>query len=324
MYLIRMKRIYWFVILTSVLLVVAGVGLFSRKGGNIGEVALPSDRIGTVDRIRIRGEDSFRLDMRKDRNGHWRADASGEEFEPDESRIADFLRVLNMWDVREVVEDSLFRSENTGTDPVSFRIVLRSGVRTVSRWTGFVREGEVYVDGGRKGIWKMRSSWMSSSWKDFFIPSEAWWKNRMLVDLDYYAIASVCVRFDSLSGRSADSYRLTADSTGYVLSVPDSLSGRIGEDTLDADIAESYLASFRQVYFDRCGPDERRRMGAPLCSLEIVTRKGERTDFRVYGKRDEKGDPDMFKVLVVEDGDTVALPYVVLDKMVKGAAWFGR
>lgn len=310
-----------------VFLVLAMVGFFYRTGGHIGEVALSSDRIGEIDRIRISVKDSFFLDMRKEGNGRWVAVSSEGNFEPDQSRIADFLQMLNMWDIQEVVEDSLARNRRSGSDEETFGIVLRSGFRAVRRWTGFVQGGEVYVDAGKDGLWRMHSPWVASSWKDFFMPSTELWKNRMLVDWNYYEIASVRVRFDSASEKHGASYCLMADTSGYVLSVWNPALGRNDRIRVDSMSAESYLSSFRQVYFDRCDRENGRFFGQSLCVLEIVSKRGERMDFRMFGRLDEDGNPDLFKVLVVRDdeaGDTVVLPYVVLDKMIKEPAWFGR
>lgn len=115
-------------------------------------------------------------------------------------------------------------------------------------------------------------------------------------------------------------------------------------------LAERYLSAFRQVFFDPLG---KARPGKLLYTLTLVPVKGGEIRLEVFEKLASSGNPaasamlgaaasaspdslaleppaaDIFKAVVMfrRDGnraDTVQMPYVVLDKMVKRASWFGQ
>ena len=124
----------------------------------------------------------------------------------------------------------------------------------------------------------------------------------------------------------------------------------ITQAVLPDKLAERYLSAFRQVFFDPLG---KARPGKLLYTLTLVPVKGGEIRLEVFEKLASSGNPaasamlgaaasaspdslaleplaaDIFKAVVMfrRDGnraDTVQMPYVVLDKMVKRASWFGQ
>lgn len=319
-----------------------------RAGGEIGQAALPASLLEKTDRIGIDGPGEFRLELRKDERGAWNARSLQGEFEADASRVADFLHVMNLWEVDEIVSDSLSGSWRAQGKDSTVLVRLRSGNRTLARRECLLKNGELYVVPRGKGLWKMRSAWLASGWKDFFRPSLHSWQNRLLADWDYFEIDTVQVSFPPGEGFGERAYCLARDTAGYILSVsgwpeiPGEAAGKgfagsaLGQASgpawrfvLPPARAEAYLSSFKQVYFDRrqpampAGP----RIGKPLCALRVAASDGQAAEFFFYEKPDRDGGADLFKAMVVKGpapGDTVEIPYVAYDKMVRSLDWFFR
>ena len=69
------------------------------------------------------------------------------------------------------------------------------------------------------------------------------------------------------------------------------------------------------------------RIGKPLCALRVAASDGQAAEFFFYEKPDRDGGADLFKAMVVKGpapGDTVEIPYVAYDKMVRSLDWFFR
>lgn len=213
----------------------------------------------------------------------------------------DFLHVLNLWEIDEILSDSVARALRAQA-PLSFS--LKCGRRTVYRKRGYLADGDFFLDAGRKGLYKMRCDYLSHSWPEFFMPESPLWKNRLLLDLYYYNIRSLSTTFFP----AGDSYKLlrvdNGDSVRYVFSRPG-----LPEAVLPAAQAQSYLSACKQVYFDPLPASFSDSLGPAVYSLHIETLDGQHIHLAVHPY-------DLFKALVTTPTDTLLVPHVALDKLI--------
>lgn len=308
----RMRAVLW----AAVVAVTGAVIVFlavRRLSGKLEEVRIPSETLQGVDAILWRFSDTCFLQLERGQDGRWRGMAGRSVFEPDAARIDDFLSVFNEWEIAIVPADSQQKAWKEAIDGHGGEILLKAGRRHVFR-ASFVDEGGCFViRRSPRRVYAMTVSYRPDSWHDFFEPDPGLWRNRLLFDFDYTGLASVSVLRPGTEG----SYRLRRQGDTYLL------ASSAGVDTIAAGRAQAYLSSFGRVYFDsRDGQEE---AGDFLCALEICPGRGDCVSFKVFEKKTAEG-TDIFKALVERrhggGTDTVELPYVVLDKLVKEAGWF--
>lgn len=213
----------------------------------------------------------------------------------------DFLHVLNLWEIDEILSDSVAGALRAQA-PLSFS--LKCGRRTVYRQRGYLSEGDFFLDAGRKGLYKMRCDYLPHSWPEFFLPESPRWKNRLLLDLYYYNIRSLSVTFFPAD----DTYGILrmddGDSVRYSLSRPG-----LPDSVLPAAQAQSYLSACTQVYFDPLPASFSDSLAAAVYSLHIETLDGQHIHLAVHPY-------DLFKALVTTPTDTLLVPHVALDKLI--------
>lgn len=322
---------------TGLLLAVAAVAAVAAFGfwyagrGTLDTVSVPVSRLETVDFIRFERPDADPLTLRKDLStGRWTAECGKTSFEADASQVETFLHVLNLWEVAYVPDDSARQAWRDAWPVCASRLLLRSGGKTVWRLS-YCGSNEERNDGVREFVIRIRrqfypmtSSWQPSTWKDFFGEDLQVWRNRMIMNWDYDQIAAVEIEDGGMeecgSGRS---YRIALESDGeyYLKGL-----GKGGE-MLDRRKVQAYLSCYRQVYFDPLEPARRdASVGNFLYRLTVVPVQGDPKRMDIFQKRNETGEPDLFKAVVLlrssDRVDTVELSYVVVDKMIKTVDWF--
>lgn len=271
----------------------------------------------------------------------------------DDSQVSDFLNVFNFWEIARLPSEDENRCWKSFLRRNGGRLRLSEGCRTVLRLDFACRDDSLLVQAGRQ-CYLMRSGWKPSSWTGFFSSAPGFWQNRLLMDFDYLEIASVEVRYAGFPGGEGIaamdgfafgdtlSYKLELAPSGAGSSpgpgdeaaedspladscMPCSLLTSCGRRAVAPDVAAGYLSAFSQVYFEDLGDARRGRL---LYELTVEPVQGGAVRVEVFEKLDPRGgsEPDIFKaVAAVERAsgtDTVQIPYLVLDKMAKNAAWF--
>lgn len=212
----------------------------------------------------------------------------------------DFLHVLNLWEIDEIVSDSVARALRTGE---AVRFTLRHNRKTLCKKKGYLHDGVFFLDAGNQGVYRMRCDYLSRTWPDFFVAGNPLWRNALLLNLDYFDIRRVAVT----SFPDSVSYELlredVADTTRYTLSRP-------GQPpvVLPTAQAQAYLTAFRQVYHDD-GAGGCDTLAPALYSLRIETLQGTSCTLSVHAH-------DLFRALVITPTDTVLVPHVALDKII--------
>lgn len=305
--------------LALVLAIALGVYSYFRKG-KVDVLNLDPAVLEKTESIRFEWTGNRILEMNKDEiSGVWSGRYGEEDFEPDFSVIVDFLHVFNLWEIGYIPNDSLLEAwKECYSDSISRLVLAGKDGKIMDLY--FYDNGTDFVVRKGSSIYPMVSVWNPTVWKNYFDP-EQWdiWRNRLMINLDYVDVAEVAF-IPEKENNDRYAYRIALGSDGnYTFS-----SERTGEVSLDREKVESYLAAFRQVYFDLHGAEE--NIGKALYRLEVVPVQGETRRMKVHEKIRSGGKPDIFKAVVVIDRgmkyDTVELPYVVLDKMVKDPEWF--
>lgn len=307
----------WAVISFVLLLLVVGVFLViaGRFSGRLSTVEIPSDVTAKVDVIEMVFADTCFLRLEKQTDGGWYGKSGHIGFEADEGRIEDFLSLFNTWEVLMIPTDAQRASWKREMDERGGRISLKKGGRRLFSASFIHVDGYFVIDRGRHKVYAMDMPYNPNDCRHFFEADPMLWKNRLLFYFDYTSLAFVKVDFP----QEEDSYRLLNKGQIFLL------EHAWGMDTVRTSRAQAYFSSFSRVYFDF--KEEECRVGRLLYKMEICPRMGDRMLFSVFEKL--TGDtPDVFKALVMvprlSGMDTVELPYVVLDKLVKRPSWFRR
>lgn len=271
-------------VLYGVFVALVGVGLLAgvwfQRRGSAASVRLSDKYLDEVSSLRFRYPD-------------------GTSFTPTNIN-KDFLHVLNLWEIDEIVSDSMAQALRT-QKPLSFS--LKRNHRTIYKKRGYPADGDFFLDAGRRGVYKMRCDYLSHTWPEFFVPGSSKWRNQLLLDLNYYDIRSVSFR----SPASEQIWELEreddGDSVRYVFSRPGSPHVEV-----PTGLAQNYLSAFREVYFDFLPSAWADSVGPEVYSLHIATLDGRHIHLTTHPY-------DLFKALVTTPTDTLLVPHVALDKM---------
>lgn len=295
------------------MLLVLGFLLRNRFGGEASEITLSTQTTESVDEIRLMFSDTCFLQLKKGADGQWQGLSGKESFEADAAQVNDFLSVFNTWEILSIPTDSQASEWKKEMSGQGGELLLKNGRRGLLRaWFLQGENGLVLKQGVHQFYW-VGVPYRSTDWLHFFSPDVAQWHNRLLMHLDYTALASVCVDY----AQRRDSYCLRKDAENYLLEYGEHL------DTVSISVAQAYLSAFSRVYFDFRSPKS--EVGRFLYNLEVCTQSGTCSSFSVFEKT-IAGKADIFKAMVTVERpagvDTVEIPYVVLDKLVKTADWF--
>lgn len=301
----------------SALLLLLAVGAaFSLRGrfaGRMRDIQVPLARAAKVDKLELRFSDTCVLRLEKREGGRWQGVSEAGDFEADEARIQDFFSVLNIWEIMMIPADSQRAVWKKKLGEQGGKLLLKADGRKVFGCT-FTETDGCFVIGLGRQVYAVEMPYNQTDFRNFFGSDMALWRNRLLFLFDYTGLASVRVSFP----QPERSYRLLRTGDAFLL------ERAAGTDTVAASRAQAYLSSFGRVYFDF--KDEKSALGELLYSMEICPRTGACAAFSVFEKI-SYGRPDLFKALAVvprgAGADTVELPYVVLDKLVKRPEWFG-
>ncbi|MCM1530932.1 MAG: hypothetical protein NC048_00270 [Bacteroides sp.] len=301
---------------SALLLLLAVWAAFAVRGrfaGRMQDIQLPLARAAKVDRLELRFSDTCTLRLEKREDGRWQGVSEAGTFEADEARIQDFFLVLNTWEIMMIPADSQRAVWKNKLGEQGGKLLLKADGRKVFGCT-FTETDGCFVIGMGKQVYAVEMPYSQMDFRHFFGSDMALWQNRLLFLFDYTGLASVRVNFP----QPERSYRLLRTGDAFLL------ERAAGTDTVAASRAQAYLSSFGRVYFDY--RDEKGTAGQWLYDMEVCPRAGACVAFSVFEKI-TYGHPDLFKALaVVPRGavhDTVELPYVVLDKLVKRPGWFG-
>lgn len=303
-------------VLVSLLILLAAWAVFAIAGrfsGSLDTLELPTEITDKVDQIEMRFSDTCFLRFQK-KEGVWQGGTERFSFEADMARIQDFLGLFNTWEILMIPSDSQRRAWQAQITERGGKVCLKAGGRKVFA-ASFVHTGGYFViDQGRQKVYAMDMPYNPSDNRRFFAPEPDLWQNRLLFHFDYDGLASVKVTYPD----KKDSYRLLNTGKAFLL------EHEKGVDTVPAARARAYLSSFTRVYFD--AKDAGNKAEGLLYEMEICPKEGDCMTFPVFGKLTD-GTPDVFKALTVvrrsSGTDTVEIPYVVLDKLVKRPSWFG-